>query len=635
MAELSQIRNFCIIAHIDHGKSTLADRLLELTGTVERRQMKPQLLDTMELEQERGITIKLQPVRMLWYPKHTRIRSTKIEAPNKSQTQNTKDLNSFGFRSSDFDIADSKSYILNLIDTPGHVDFSYEVSRSLVACEGALLVVDATQGIQAQTLANFYLAQQAGLEIIPVVNKIDLPSAQTDQVSRAVAQLVGLKADEVIEISAKTGQNVEQVLKAIVETVPSPQGNPDERTRGLIFDSVYDDYRGVILYVRVIDGGITAQNKILMMGAHASAEALEVGYFNPNLTATKQLNSGEIGYIGTNLKSIAQARVGDTVTLVDKPAQSPLAGYRMVSPFVYASFYPLSQDQQPLLKEALSKLSLNDASLSYQSENSPILGFGFRVGFLGLLHLEIIKARLEREYKLELIVTNPSTDYRVVKTKGQAEIIQAAHQLSELSHVAEIQEPWVKGEILTPKDYVGNVMEELTQARGIQSQIDYLDEQNVALKFEAPLANIVTDFYDRLKSLTKGYGSLSYRLAGYRAGDLAKLDILIGGELVDPLSQIVHRSEATTRGRAAVTKLKEVIPRQLFEVSLQAAIGGKIIARDDIKPLGKNVTGHLYGGDVSRKRKLWAKQAAGKKRMKRLGKVDIPPEAFMALLRKE
>lgn len=595
---MDKIRNFCIIAHIDHGKSTLADRLLEITHSVDKRSMRSQLLDTMELEQERGITIKLQPARMSY-------------------------------------TLDSTAYTLNLIDTPGHVDFSYEVSRSLAACEGAILVVDASQGIQAQTLANVYLAIEAGLMIVPVVNKIDLPQAQGPKVAQEIASLIGCSADEVIQISAKTGANVGAILEAVIKKVPPPTEKLPGQTRALIFDSVYDEYRGVILFVRVVDGVIKTGQQLLMMGSKTSGDAQEVGWFAPKLTPSPNISAGAIGYIVSNLRSVTEARVGDTVTLKAEPANEALPGYKEVRPFVYASFFPSSNDQYPQLKEALGKLSLNDASLRFNPESSPVLGFGFRVGFLGLLHLEIIKERLQREYGLELVITNPSTDYEVILTDGRLDNIQAAYQLPDTAKIKEIKEPWIKGEIIAPKGYIGKVLEIITESRGSQTAIKYPDADTAQVEFKAPLANIITDFYDRLKSGTQGYGSLSYELDEYRAEKLVKLDILVGGELVEPLSQIVHKQEAVRAARLLVGKLKEVIPRQLFEVSLQAAIGGKIIAREDVKALGKNVTGHLYGGDISRKRKLWEKQKAGKQRMKKIGKVEIPPEAFMVVLKRD
>ncbi len=588
------IRNFCIIAHIDHGKSTLADRLLELTGTIEKREMRAQILDQMDLEREKGITIKLQPVRMHYQGK-----------------------------------------TLNLIDTPGHVDFSYEVSRSLAAVEGALLVVDASQGIQAQTLANVYLALEHDLKIIPVMNKIDLPAADPERVAEEIIGLLGCERTDIIEVSAKTGQNVEKILDAVIEQIPSPNSNADPQTRGLVFDSFYDEYRGVILYVRIFDGILKNRSGITMMATGAAGEALELGALTPKEKSLPLLETGQIGYVVTNLRSVAEARVGDTVTLSDDPSQKPLAGYKEVKPFVYAGLYPDSADDYPQLKDALSKLKLSDAALQWENENSAVLGNGFRVGFLGLLHMEIVKERLERDYNLELIITNPSTDYEVLLTTGEELQLQSPSDLPDPTQIAEIREPWIKGEIVVPKEYLGRVLELIVGARGLQDNISYLDNKIALITFQAPLANMLTDFYDSLKSSTSGYGSFNYELSGYKVENLVKLDLMVAGEVVDSLSQMVHRSEAVSRGREYVAKMKDVIPRQLFEVALQAAIGGKIIAREDVKALGKNVTAHLYGGDVSRKKKLWAKQKKGKQRMKKFGKVEIPPEAFSALLRKD
>jgi GTP-binding protein LepA len=593
MTNQHNIRNFCIIAHIDHGKSTLADRLLELTGTVNKRDMKAQLLDSMDLEREKGITIKLQPVRM-----------------------------------------QHKDYQLNLIDTPGHVDFSYEVSRSLVACEGALLVVDASQGIQAQTLANVYLAMEADLTIIPVLNKIDLPAADVERVSEEVMNLLGCKQADILQVSAKTGLGVDTVLEAVVQRVPAPHGQVDNPTRALVFDSVYDDYRGVILYVRVVDGQLTKDVAIQMMATGSKGLALEVGALKPKGQPLPALQTGEIGYVVTNLKSVAEARVGDTITLMNTPATTPLAGYKEVKPFVYAGVFPSSADDYPTLKDALEKLQLNDAALQFTPENSQVLGHGFRIGFLGLLHMEIVQERLERSHNLDLIVTNPSTDYQVELLSGESTTIRSAAELPDVMKIKEIREPWIKGEIVAPQAYLGSVLQLIVTGRGQHKSIDYLDSQLAVINFEAPLANMLTDFYDQLKSVTSGYGSFNYELADYLAEDLVRLDILVAGEQVDSLSAMVHRSEAPRVGREFVAKLKEVIPRQLFEIRLQAAINGRIIASEGIKAMGKNVTGHLYGGDVSRKKKLWAKQKEGKKRLKKFGKVEIPNEAFAVLLKR-
>lgn len=614
MSEQEKIRNFCIIAHIDHGKSTLADRLLELTGTVEKRQMQAQMLDSMDLEREKGITIKLQPVRMAWPKPGSRVEGLE---PSKSNSTLT-----------------PKSYTLNLIDTPGHVDFSYEVSRSLAACEGAVLVVDAAQGIQAQTLANVYLAIDAGLTIIPIVNKIDLPAADPDRVVGELVSLLGCKPEAVLRVSAKEGTGVTELLDRIVAEVPAPKGDSAKPLRALVFDSQFDAYRGVILFLRVIDGELATGANIRMMGSEQSGSATQVGVFRPAQEPAKLLETGQIGYVVTNLRSVAEARVGDTVTLTDQPATKALPGYRAIKPFVYAGIFSSSQEQYPQLKDALVKLQLNDAALSFTPENSQVLGFGFRVGFLGLLHLEIVTERLEREYNLEIVATNPSTDYIVKTTGGPEKTIRSAAELPDPSQIETIREPWIKGEIVVPGPYVGGVIQLINQIRGHQTNMTYLDQTLAVVNFEAPLANVLTDFYDSLKSLTSGYGSFNYELDNYRVENLVRLDILVGGQLVDSLSLIVHRDEAYRTGKAIVDKLKEVIPRQMFEVSVQAAIGGKIIAREDIKALGKNVTAKLYGGDVSRKNKLLDKQKAGKKKMKRLGKVDIPAEAFMVIVKR-
>lgn len=588
------IRNFCIIAHIDHGKSTLADRLLELTGTVEKRAMKNQMLDKMELEQERGITIKLAPVRMKY-----------------------------------------KDYELNLIDTPGHVDFSYEVSRSLEAVEGAILVVDASQGIQAQTLANVYLAMAAELTIIPVLNKIDLPAADVDRVSAEVISLLGCKKEDILLVSAKTGEGVDKLLDKVVEAVPAPRGELNKPTRALIFDSYYDDYRGVILYVRVVDGQISKNAAIRMMATAADGLALEPGFLSPEMKPIHLLKAGEIGYIVTNLKSTREARVGDTVTLVSHSAEQPLPGYKNVNPFVYAGFFPDSNENYQLLKDAVERLTLSDSALQYQTENSPVLGFGFRIGFLGLLHMDIVRERLEREYNLELIVTNPSTDYQITLSSGEDVSIKSAAELPDMSLVAEIREPWIRGELVAPNQYVGAVLQLIVSARGLQKHISYVDAELAVIDFEAPLANLLTDFYDQLKSITSGYGSFNYELANYRAEDLVRLDFYVAGDRVDALSVMTHRSEAERLARRTVEKLKDVIPRQQFKVALQAAIGGKFIAREDISAYRKDVTTGLYGGDVSRKKKVLAKQKKGKERMKRFGKVDIPAEAFAVMLKRD
>ena len=585
------IRNFCIIAHIDHGKSTLADRMLELTNTVDHREMKSQLLDSMELEREKGITIKLTPVQMHY-----------------------------------------NGYELNLIDTPGHVDFSYEVSRSLQAVEGAILVVDATQGIQAQTLANVYLALEQDLQIIPVINKIDLPASDVPKVQQEIINLLGCKASDILLVSAKTGQGVPEVLDAVIQRVPSPAlrqaASLDDKddlseTKALIFDSYFDDYRGVILYVRIFTGEIAKNASINMMAANSKALALDVGILNPKMSPKSKLCAGEIGYIVTNLKTTKDAKVGDTVTLSQKPASHALPGYKNIHPFVYAGFFPVSNDQYKDLKEAIEKLSLSDSALQYSPENSPVLGFGLRIGFLGLLHLDIIRERLEREFDLDLVITNPSTDYHVTLTTGEQIDIQSASDLPDITKVAEIREPWVKGEIIVPKDFVGPIIDLIIQKRGRQKNLSYIEGRAV-IDFEAPMANLLTDFYDQLKSLSSGYGSFNYELADYRAEDLVRIDFYVAGSRIDALSIMAHRSEADAIGREVTKKLKSVIPRQNFEVALQAAIGARFIARETIGAYRKDVTGYLYGGDVSRKKKLLAKQKRGKARMKRFGKVDIP-----------
>lgn len=587
------IRNFCIIAHIDHGKSTLADRMLELTGTVEKRDMKSQLLDSMELEREKGITIKLAPVSMHY-----------------------------------------NGYELNLIDTPGHVDFSYEVSRSLQACEGAILVVDATQGVQAQTLANVYLAMAANLTIIPVLNKIDLPAADIQKTSAEVINLLGCREEDILMISAKTGEGVQAVLDAVVEKIAPPTGTADDATRALIFDSYFDDYRGVVLYVRVFDGVMKKGDTIEMMATGGSGVALEVGVLSPAMTPRTDIAAGEIGYIVTNLHSTREARVGDTITTKRHEAKVPLPGYKHVKPFVYAGFFPVSNDDYQDLKDAIEKLSMSDSALQFEPENSPVLGFGIRIGFLGLLHLDIIRERLEREYNLDLVITNPSTDYHVLLNSGEELDIKSASDLPDVTKIREIREPWIKGEIVVPKQFIGGVIQLIVSKRGRQSNLSYIDERAL-ISFEAPLANLLTDFYDQLKSITSGYGSFNYELADYRPEDLVRVDFYVAGEMVDALSVMAHRQEAQSLGRETVKKLKEVIPRQSFQVALQAGINGKFIAREDISAYRKDVTGYLYGGDVSRKKKLLAKQARGKKRMKRFGKVDIPSEAFMVMLKRD
>lgn len=588
----SNIRNFCIIAHIDHGKSTLADRFLELTGTVEKREMHEQMLDTMELEQERGITIKLQPAQMPY-----------------------------------------RGYMLNLIDTPGHVDFTYEVSRSLAAVEGAILVVDASQGIEAQTLSNVYMALDHDLEIIPVVNKIDLPHAEPEKVAKEIADLLGIDKKEIIFASGKSGKGVDKILDRVIEKVPSPQGKPDSPLRALIFDSYYDPYRGVVIYVRIVDGKLAANSKIYLPATKVTVDTLDIGIMTPKLVTKKELSCGEIGYIVTGLKDVSQARVGDTVMLSNTAAE-PLPGYQKVKPFVFAGIYTTEGDDYPLLREALGKLSLSDSSLEFTPESSTALGFGFRCGFLGLLHMEIIKERLEREFNLDLIVTTPSVSYEVEQNNREVLMIHSAAELPDRAQIKEIREPWIKLEIVSPSDYIGPIMELVTKRRGIFGGMDYLEETRVVIKSELPLSQIVTDFYDQLKSISSGYASMNYDFIGYRAGDLVKVDILVSEVPVDTLSMLVHRSESLVLGKKIIERLKELIPRQMFKIVLQAAIGGKIIAREDIPAFKKDVTAKLYGGDVTRKNKLRDKQKEGKKKMKQLGKVEIPSTVFMELLKK-
>ena len=598
------IRNFCIIAHIDHGKSTLADRFLEVTGTVSKRDMKHgQMLDTMELEQERGITIKLQPVRMDWE-------------------------------------SEGEQYILNLIDTPGHVDFSYEVSRSLAACEGAILVVDASQGIEAQTLANCYLALEHGLPIIPVLNKIDLDSADVEKRAKELVDALGVKREEIIAVSAKEGTNVEKVLEAVIDKVPAPEKKPDDELKALVFDSVYDSYRGVLVYVRIDSGSVKKGDLVYFINTKKKIEVLEVGYFKIKFQEADKLEAGEIGYIVTGLKSIREARVGDTVwkstngdlTLSDA---KPLPGYHVVKPFVFASIFCTENEDFKVLRDALEKLQLNDSSFSYEPEQSTALGHGFRCGFLGLLHMEIVQERLEREYDLDLVVTAPSVSYIVKMKDGQEKTISSPAYLPDPVHIEHLREPWVKIEILVPKKYVGGIMTLCSGKRGVSKDMQYLDLDRVLLNFEIPLASIVVDFYDQLKSISSGYASMNYEHLDFRTGNLVKLDILVAEERVDALSLIVHRNDAFYIGRELTKKLKEIIPRANFVIPLQAAIGGKIVARETIAAFRKDVTAKLYGGDVTRKNKLLQKQKKGKKRMKMVGKVQLPQEAFLAVLKKD
>ena len=592
----NHIRNFSIIAHIDHGKSTLADRILELTETVEKREMKDQILDSMDLERERGITIKLNAVELIYHAKN------------------------------------GEDYLFHLIDTPGHVDFTYEVSRSLAACEGAILVVDAAQGVQAQTLANVYLALDNDLEILPVINKVDLPSAQPDVVKEEIENLIGLDCTDAIEISAKSGLNVDQVLEAIVERLPAPKGDPNAPLQALVFDSLYDPYKGVIAYLSVKNGSIKPGDRIRFMQTGAEYDVIETGVRTPKNLLKDSLNTGDVGWIAAAIKDIQDVRVGDTITLVDRPAEKPLHGYKEMQPMVYAGLYPVDNARYDDLKEALNKLKLNDASLHFEPETSQALGFGFRCGFLGLLHMDVVEERLEREYNLNLIATSPSVIYHVYKTDGTMVPIDNPAALPPAQNIKWIEEPYVKTEIMVPKDYVGAIMDLCQKKRGEYLDMQVLDETRMEIHYEMPLSEIIFDFFDRMKSSTKGYASFDYEFSRYKQSSLQKLDILINGQPVDALSIIVHKDFAYNRGNAMTIKLKELLPRQQFEIPIQAAIGGKIIARTNIKALRKNVLAKCYGGDISRKKKLLEKQKEGKKRMKMVGSVEIPQEAFMAVL---
>ena len=649
---MENIRNFCIIAHIDHGKSTLSDRMLELTGTIEARKMKEQLLDTMDLERERGITIKMQPVRMEHYAE---IPNDKFQITNKSQISNDQNSKNPGER-----------YILNLIDTPGHVDFGYEVSRSLAAVEGAVLLVDATKGVQAQTLANLYQAIENGLEIIPVVNKIDLPNADKAKTKREIIHVLGCKEEDILEVSGKTGEGVPALLQKIVEVVPPPSGKKDAPLRALIFDSKYDTYKGVLAYVRIVDGEVEAEDEIFMMAASSKSDVIEVGHFKPDLQKTQKLCVGEIGYIATGLKSIEECRVGDTITLARnikfqianfKQIQNSknqnskeipgirdeirnngidsLPGYKEVRPMVYASFYPIEGDDYNFMRDALSKLKLNDAAFTFEPESNPALGRGFRCGFLGMLHLEIIQSRLEREFEISPTITTPSVVYHV-KMKGNKEekIIYSPSELPDPSSIEEISEPYVKLDIISPSGYLGNIMEVMGRTRAEYLNTEYIDAERMVLKFNCPLTDVITNLHDDLKSASSGYASMNYEISQYRPYDLVKLDILVAEEKVDAFSRIVPKESAFSEGKRVVEKLKESIPRQNFQIALQAAIGGKVIARETIKAFRKDVIAKLYGGDVSRKKKLLEKQKKGKKKMKNIGRVAIPSEAFLAVLKK-
>ncbi|KYD11121.1 translation elongation factor 4 [Caldibacillus debilis] len=595
----SRIRNFSIIAHIDHGKSTLADRILEKTHALTAREMREQLLDSMDLERERGITIKLNAVQLKYRAK------------------------------------DNREYIFHLIDTPGHVDFAYEVSRSLAACEGAILVVDAAQGIEAQTLANVYLALDNDLEIIPVINKIDLPNADPERVRKEIEDVIGLDGNDAILASAKTGQGVDEILERIVERIPAPEGDPDAPLKALIFDSLYDSYRGVIAYIRVVDGTVKPGDRIKMMATGKEFEVAEVGVFTPKPEKRTELSVGDVGYLTASIKNVSDTRVGDTITNADRPADKPLPGYRKLNPMVYCGLYPVDSARFDDLREALAKLQLNDSSLQYEPETSSALGFGFRCGFLGLLHMEIVQERLEREFGIDLITTAPSVIYHVHLTDGTVLKIDNPSNMPEPQKIDHIEEPMVRASIMVPNDFVGSVMELCQKKRGSFKDMQYLDETRVLISYEIPLSEIIFDFFDQLKSSTKGYASLDYELLGYKPSNLVKMDILLNGEKIDALSFIVHRDAAYARGKAIVEKLKELIPRQQFEVPVQAAIGNRVIARSTIKAMRKNVLAKCYGGDVSRKRKLLEKQKEGKKRMKQVGSVEVPQEAFMAVLKIE
>lgn len=597
MIEQNHIRNFSIIAHIDHGKSTLADRLIEYTGTLSKREMEEQILDSMDLERERGITIKAQAVRSIYKARN------------------------------------GEEYMLNFIDTPGHVDFTYEVSRALAACEGALLVIDATQGIEAQTLANVYLALDNDLEIIPVINKIDLPSADPEHVKREIEDVIGIDASDAVLCSAKTGIGIEDVLEAIVARVPAPHGDAEAPLKALVFDSKFDAYKGVVLYIRIMQGRLRKGMKIRMMATGAEFDVTEVGYFKPGLVNVDELEEGQVGFFAASIKNVKDARVGDTVTDADNPAEKALPGYRKATPMVYCGLYPVENSDYDNLRDALEKLQLNDASLVFEPETSTALGFGFRCGFLGLLHMDVIKERLEREYNLSLITTAPNVIYEVFRTNGDVEMVDNPSLFPDPTVIDHVEEPFVNATIIVPKDYVGAVMELSQEKRGEYDNMTYLDDTRVMIHYALPLSEIIFDYFDRLKSATRGYASLDYELSGYRYSDLVKVDILLNGEPVDALSAIVHKEFATVRGRQLVEKLRSLIPRQMFEIPVQAAIGNKVIARENVRAMRKDVLAKCYGGDISRKRKLLEKQKEGKKRMKQVGSVELPQEAFMAILK--
>lgn len=597
MIEQNHIRNFSIIAHIDHGKSTLADRLIEYTGTLSKREMEEQILDSMDLERERGITIKAQAVRSIYKARN------------------------------------GEEYMLNFIDTPGHVDFTYEVSRALAACEGALLVIDATQGIEAQTLANVYLALDNDLEIIPVINKIDLPSADPEHVKREIEDVIGIDASDAVLCSAKTGIGIEDVLEAIVARVPAPQGDAEAPLKALVFDSKFDAYKGVVLYIRIMQGRLRKGMKIRMMATGAEFDVTEVGYFKPGIVNVDELEEGQVGFFAASIKNVKDACVGDTVTDADNPAEKALPGYRKATPMVYCGLYPVENSDYDNLRDALEKLQLNDASLVFEPETSTALGFGFRCGFLGLLHMDVIKERLEREYNLSLITTAPNVIYEVFRTNGDVEMVDNPSLFPDPTVIDHVEEPFVNATIIVPKDYVGAVMELSQEKRGEYDNMTYLDDTRVMIHYALPLSEIIFDYFDRLKSATRGYASLDYELSGYRYSDLVKVDILLNGEPVDALSAIVHKEFATVRGRQLVEKLRSLIPRQMFEIPVQAAIGNKVIARENVRAMRKDVLAKCYGGDISRKRKLLEKQKEGKKRMKQVGSVELPQEAFMAILK--